>query len=381
MQIKHNLVKNILATIVGCILAVAILHILLRLYRPLQFRVRGDNLELPLNQKYVFNNDNVKGIDKLIFHTKNSLGFRGDPPPENFKDYLSIVTIGGSTTESVMISDGKTWPDILSTKLKENFNKLWLNNAGFDGHSTYGHIILLNNYIVNLKPKIILFLVGANDQNLTKENPFDKKFIQRHDMSLEFRIKSMIFSNEVFNYAYNLYRVYRSKQMGIAHETLNFSNFSDKIETSAQNAENLKASHKDYLNAYQSRLLSLIEICNSNSIEPVLITQPMVYGEATDPETGVNLGKVNVGGLDGKTTWEIVELYNDAVRTVDRDRRVMLIDLARMMPKNSKYYYDTYHYSNEGSQKVAELIYSQLAPYLQEKYPDYYSTKDTGLDR
>ena len=47
-------------------------------------------------------------LDEKIIHTKNSLGFRGDEPPDDFNPALTVVTVGGSTTESIYISDGKT---------------------------------------------------------------------------------------------------------------------------------------------------------------------------------------------------------------------------------------------------------------------------------
>ena len=39
--------------------------------------------------------------------------------------------------------DSKTWTDVLSKNLDSAFDNLWMNNAGIDGHSTFGHIILI----------------------------------------------------------------------------------------------------------------------------------------------------------------------------------------------------------------------------------------------
>ena len=83
-------------------------------------------------------------------HTKNSLGFRGAPPPRDFPDYLTIITIGGSTTECFYLSDGRTWPDLLGQNLSREFNRVWVNNAGLDGATTYRHLILMEDYVVTL---------------------------------------------------------------------------------------------------------------------------------------------------------------------------------------------------------------------------------------
>lgn len=60
--------------------------------------------------------------------------------------------------------------------MKYNFKDLWINNAGLDGQSTFGHIFLMKDYIKKLKPKVVLFLVGSNDRGNEKTlNKYDKK--------------------------------------------------------------------------------------------------------------------------------------------------------------------------------------------------------------
>ena len=51
-----------------------------------------------------------------------------------------------------------------------------------------------------------------------------------------------------------------------------------------------------------------------------------------------------------------------------KEHQVLVIDLAREFPKSSRYYYDFYHYTNEGSALVAEIIYKHLYIYLKNKY-------------
>ena len=75
--------------------------------------------------------------------------------PKTFEDYLTIIAVGGSTTECFLIADGQDWPAILGEKLKKSFNLVWINNAGLDGHSTFGHNVLMKDYIVKIKPKVV----------------------------------------------------------------------------------------------------------------------------------------------------------------------------------------------------------------------------------
>ena len=148
----NNLGKNLILIFISLILALSICEVSLRFYNPLGFRIKGDNIILPVNKTEIIHHYNCTKIDALVVHHNNSLGFKGPEPPKDFADCLTVVTVGGSTTECLEIAADKTWPHVLGVKLQHDFNKLWLNNAGFCGQSTYGHYILMRNFIAQLQP-------------------------------------------------------------------------------------------------------------------------------------------------------------------------------------------------------------------------------------
>ena len=89
MNFIRSALKNITALLIGIILALVIAEVVLQFYNPFDFRVKGDKIVLPSNQKYVMK---YRGYfsrstklpaksDDVIVHTKNSLGFRGSEPP------------------------------------------------------------------------------------------------------------------------------------------------------------------------------------------------------------------------------------------------------------------------------------------------------------
>ena len=105
----------------------------------------------------------------------------------------------------------------------------------------------------------------------------------------------------------------------------------------------------------------------------MLVTQPVLYGNNVDPTTGVNLAhKFVATDMDGATGWQVLELYNDVTRQVGHEQGVLVIDLARQMPKDSRYYFDLMHYTNAGAEKVADLVAAPLTPFLARKFPSYY---------
>ncbi len=102
-----------------------------------------------------------------------------------------------------------------------------------------------------------------------------------------------------------------------------------------------------------------------------MITQPALFGYGIDDETKTDLAQLAVLDVNGAVQWEILELYNDVTRDVGQELQVFVIDLAREMPKSSHYFYDYYHFTNEGSEKVSGILGEQLKPHLAERYPAY----------
>lgn len=361
--------KNVLAVFLGIVLALIVLEGLIRIFEPIEFRVRGNKLQLPVNRKWVIRADGISGLDAVIDHRTNWLGFRGENPPKNFADYLTIIVLGGSTTHCRYISEGKTWVDLLGEKLKKSFPKLWINNAGCDGQTTFGHLILMEDIIVKLRPKVVLFLVGANDQRYEASQKYDRHLLRKeNNFYLGEFIESLLARSEVYYYGINFIRYYNARKWGMLHYPVDLTKAKRKAVPEKQIEEAKEEHRKKHLKSYAVRLIKLIELSRENNIEPVLITQPYLLGKGIDDRTGVDLATVDAHSSgNGKMAWEILELYNDVVRKVGQDHQVLAIDLARELPKSSRIFYDFFHYTNEGSVEIANIIYQHLNPFLQKK--------------
>ena len=74
---------------------------------------------------------------------------------------------------------------------------------------------------------------------------------------------------------------------------------------------------------------------------------------------------------DGLFWYELLEIFNDTTRGVAQTEHVFLIDLARSMPKDTKYYWDLFHFTDAGAAKVGQIATSGLLPYLEREFPSY----------
>jgi lysophospholipase L1-like esterase len=359
MTNTNNLLKNTLLLLTGIILALAVLEIALRLFPPFEMRFKPDRIVLPVNRRYALDN-REKFPTKLppaTVHTKNFLGFRGAPPPPDFADYLTIVTVGGSTTECFYLSDGKTWPDLLGAKLPRDFPKVWINNAGLDGATTYRHLILLEDYLIKLKPKAVIFLVGINDVGVGEID-------DKPQGGFGGWLKSMTNRSEVYSLGLNIYRYLVARKRGLHHEEVNLK-VQGTLEVPEAAQQETLGKYREKLKYYRVRLEQLIQVCRAHGIAPVFLTQPTLYGPGLDPVTGVDLAQIKLGEhRNGALAYAEIELYNDALRQVCEQEKAKCIDLARELPRNSAYYYDYLHYTEAGAAQVAEIIYRELKPFL-----------------
>jgi lysophospholipase L1-like esterase len=379
-----NIGKNILLILVSLLLALAICEVTLRFYNPLGFRIKGDNIILPVNKTEILYHDKVTKIDPIVMHHNNSLGFKGPEPPKDFANWLTIVTIGGSTTECLEIAADKTWPHQLGVKLQQNFNKLWLNNAGFCGHSTYGHYILMQNFLSKLKPKVAVFLLGINEVGVSNPREFDTRMSTKLSFrSLDRFLSSLAYRSEVASAVLNLYRYLFPKSVQLQGQRkmgeLDLTTLAKMWLSPGEKAALLKTHAEKYAPAYEVRLRRLLQITRENQIIPVLLTQPVVYGPVQDDLTGLDLSKIVVAnGMNGEIGWQVLELYNDVTRRVGAEAGVLVIDEARELPKSSRYYYDLMHFSNTGAEKFAEIAAQGLSPYLAQKFSNFAKTAPLG---
>ena len=220
------------------------------------------------------------------------MGFRGEPPPKNFAQTLTILTVGGSTTECLHVSDGKAWPDFLARRLKEKFQPLWLNNAGMDGHSTFGHLVLMKDYIVQLKPKVVLFFVGVNDRALPDYGPLDKKSLKKPAANCRLAvIDNLAQYSEVANYAVNLSRYFKAHRLAAWFTPIltlpveNPGGAGRLVELNTQLPQG-PVSHP-----LRPEASGTDRVSQEHAIEPVFMTQPIIYGEVIDPVSGADLGE------------------------------------------------------------------------------------------
>ena len=365
---SRSLLTNVGLVAFSLALSLVLVEGALRVFHPVELRIRGEDIRLPYFKRYEMDHERARKLDSRIVHTRNALGFRGANPPRDFAQRLTIVTVGGSTTESFYLSDGKTWPALLGRRLSRSFPGLWINNAGLSGHTTFGHLRLLEQHVVALRPKVALFLIGINDRAKSEMTVFDRSLATHSRGWLQDLKKALVRNSEAAALLWNGHRTLKATRLGIDDREMNYSALKPRDATLAEEAEVLARHPPHLLQAYARRVEALVDVSRHHGIMPVLITHPALYGPAVDEATGIDLGRIPADPVNGRVAWRVLELYNRQTRQVARTRVVPLVDLAREMPKSSRLYYDMIHFSNDGAKAVAAILARHLCPLLRRHF-------------
>ncbi|MBK8341465.1 MAG: SGNH/GDSL hydrolase family protein [Flavobacteriales bacterium] len=286
-------------------------EVLLRFVDPFGIRVRGEHIELPANTDHTWENSTLPDIDARIHMHRNGLGFRGAELPADTTGTLRIIAVGGSTTECQYLSDGQDWPALLADSIAQRFDRSWTNNAGLDGHSTFGHAFLLRDLVLPLRPQVILLLIGANEVGRDDIGWFDLEHINNGK-------ERWVWTDhlELRNTWEALRSAAQAKQGHVMHEAISPEAATSLALDSAM-VQRAVQRELPLVDRFGERLTDLIALCRSHGSDPILITQPTLFSNVADPFTGKELGHFQLGdSLNGALVAQRLDLYNARTRAI-----------------------------------------------------------------
>jgi hypothetical protein len=74
------IVNNTLVLFISLLVVLDICKIILRVYNPLGFRIKGNKITLPVNNQEIIDHEGPGTLGRVVIHQNNSLGFRYKAP-------------------------------------------------------------------------------------------------------------------------------------------------------------------------------------------------------------------------------------------------------------------------------------------------------------
>ena len=310
----------------------------------------------------------VKGLYRLAIDEN---GFIAPSRIHQVPD-AEIVFLGGSTTESMFVSEDKRFP-YLAGRLLEARTGIRVNsfNGGKSGNNTMHSIFALTAKVLPMRPDIVVLMHNANDQGmLARFGRYWPKEVEAWD---DFRLHLLQPKNDpeaalrsvrelTVPHTYRAFRRLLSNAAGLGMIGRAYAG-----TTGASPADKSPADLTG--DTFRRALTQFVETAAIWDIRPVLMTQALETRDTRRPvrdDGGDYLAPERLarGGFTAASFKSSQEFFNAVIRRVAASTGSTLIDLAAAHPWSRNELYDGLHFNDDGSERVAEIVADALQPVL-----------------
>lgn len=260
---------------------------------------------------------------------------------------VTILTVGGSTTNQLYLPDDATWQAVMERELRAQGRSVVVANAGIDGQSTIGHVRAMEDWFPNvpgLKPRFILFYVGINDVH-ANGGAVDK-------LQYASKVKWFRQHSALWQAGARVVGMFTARRARLNHQRVDFASvqWTDKPAEPDWRDANVAA--------YQDRLRRLAASAHQMGAVPVFVTQTRADFKVVD---GRVQGMIEEDGLNGVDHYRRLTAFNRATREVCADEGLLCLDLAREVTFEPGDFYDYLHNTPQGAGKIGRWLAAKLA--------------------
>lgn len=281
----------------------------------------------------------------------------------------TIAFLGGSTTETLLMSEDERFP-AATTRLLESTIGLKINalNAGRSGNHTQHALLIYLAKIEPYRPSVVVLMENINDvAALSLLGSYHGG-----------EARAILFTAEVPKSRLGHLRdSARSALLGTFPNIatvagrlisgLGRSGAGDEFAAARAAGPRPPAMPADEMAAvYAGNLRRFVALVRARGSQPVLMTQPSRLTARPDAYVAAVFARANnpigydaFAGLHAR--------FNDIVRETARALDVPLVDLDLLVPKDSDHIYDVVHMTGRGSLLAAEAIAHTIAPLLSKR--------------
>lgn len=305
-----------------------------------------DQLGLPRDSRATVDASTLYDGGRAFLYQRDHWGLRGagiDPAQ------ITILTVGGSTTNQLYLPEAATWQAELERAFAEQGRAVTVANAGVDGQSTVGHLKALAEWfphIPGLRPRFVLAYVGLNDIHITGSWIDDLKHPDP--------IRQMQQKSAVVRLWRQMAGMVKARRAKLNHQRVDYDSVAWTDQPNVPNWRSDRTNSADY----RQRLIAMAERIHAMGAVPIFVTQPRGDYRV---EGGKVLGIVTTDGLNGVDQYRLLAEYNQVTREVCRDQGLLCLDLAREVTFDKGDFYDYLHTTPSGAAKIGRWLHGKLA--------------------
>jgi lysophospholipase L1-like esterase len=317
-------------------------------------------------------------------------GLRAGPLPES--PGLTVVALGGSTTECVYLNTNEAWPALIEARLATSgVGMVWVGNGGKSGLSIRHHVVQVQA-VIDQFPSLeaLVLLVGANDflrYVSGKSEALDWRGDPRaavgvHYESFEVPHRPRIGPLYERTEWVRVLRLARRQlqrwlepaiYLEITEDGRSYATWR-RIRAAATEVVETLPSLAPALAAFESDLKYIADITAERDVTLVLLTQPTLWASDLTPRHAglLWMGQIGNAREEGQGRFystsalaEGMAAFNDVTRQVCKEYRLSCVDLAGRLPGSTSTFYDDMHFNENGARQVADLVTPVLAAALE----------------
>ena len=298
----------------------------------------------------------------------DSAGFI-EPARRHERPDITLAFLGGSTTECALVLPENRFPDLAARKLEAALG-LKVNglNAGMSGNNSMHALALLVGKVLPQRPDFVVLMEAVNDIGVlsahgsywVRQGSLRLVVNERQSVGEAGRMLTVSLIPYTTELVQNAWRRTRGLfKMHQAHAQVL------PAPSGAPSSDRRKAA----AHAYESSLKSFVHTVSAWGATPVLMTQVNV-----EPRTETERRSTF---LDRKQLAKVVDRpedfasmhdhFNAILRAVAKTEGAILIDLATAHPWVFGDVYDAIHFTDRGSQRVAEIVAGVLKDHVAER--------------
>lgn len=319
----------------------------------------------------------LPGISGDSLFQANTRGIRGPDWPVREAAYR-ILCLGGSTTECAYLDQTEAWPQLLADRLNRSASgPVWVGNAGIAGYTSEQDLKFVEQSPLMKEIDALVVMVGINDllKFLESERHSTDRAAQEAELERSRPLWCRSSLREVARGCVNVY----AAQFATHYEDIEGRNhIARREERQAARKINELPSLDRALDEYGARIRRIVEVCRAKGVEPVFITQPVLWDVNLSREADALLwlGWAKEGEFyDQVALRQGIERFNAQLEQSAAASDAPVIDLADMHGQ-PEYYYDDCHFNEAGARAVAEQVADWFDQFPRHRQPRQISQQD-----
>lgn len=292
------------------------------------------------------------------------------PSKVHDKPDLTMIFLGGSTTACHYVGEENRFP-YLAGRLLEQETGLKVNsyNSGVGGNYSLHSINILINKGIPLKPDIAVMMHNVNDLTiLMYEKSYYRDDFKQGATSNIVELKPPAFTAKTVVEALipHVYQEMKDLERHIRRAFYPKKHASTKDELQYLRGKKIIIDKPAILKEFAMNQQMFINICRARNIIPVLMTMENRLKKVPDPLIDKLTKRLEEQqGITYAAYKEIFDLFNQAIRDLGAQNKVLVIDLARKIPPEKAYMYDLVHFTDKGSRLASRVISADLRPLVE----------------